>query len=105
MREAAAEAKVELGVPALVDEETELFDIIGSHGRLSYYYRLVNYLASDFEPGAFIAELAPIVTANVCANPQQKAILDLGGAYVYKYIGRDANTIGSFTITASDCAS
>lgn len=103
MEEMAAEVKKRNGIPLMVDEETEWYDVTGSYRRFNYHYRLVNYLSSDFEPGDFIAELAPTIIADVCAEPEMKPLMDFGGSYSYNYVGSDDSPIGSFLVSATDC--
>ena len=103
MADLAEEIKTQMGAPRMLDTEPELVDITGADKRITYHYRMVNFAATDFEPGAFLAEVKPVVVGNVCRTPEMKELLDNGGGYSYAYAGKEGTPIGSLTVWSTDC--
>ena len=95
--------KMRATLPVMVDDGTLLYDVSGKNREWNYWYRMLEYKASDIPALKFKKELAPLVTKKVCSTPSMMGMLKIGGSYRYNYADKDMRPIMSIAINSTDC--
>ncbi len=68
-------------LPVMVDDGTLLYDVSGKNREWNYWYRMLEYKASDIPA----------------------LMLKIGGSYRYNYADKDMHPIMSIVINSTDC--
>jgi len=89
-------------LPMMVDSETQLLNGIASGGRITWRYKMVNFLGSEL-PDDFIALTRDTTMPQVCTLPDSRELIDRGVPFVYSYSDKINEYIGHFEVTQADC--
>ncbi|HTD24453.1 MAG TPA: tetratricopeptide repeat protein [Terriglobales bacterium] len=99
----ADKVKQKKGVPTMVDEDTEAFDVSGQEGMLVYYFRLVKVNASKFDGPRFAARVKQVLVDRDCSDPDVNDLLKQGVVVRYSYFDKFDVPIGSIDVKSDDC--
>lgn len=93
-----------VGLPEMLDEETELFEISAGPAMLIYHHRLVNYLAEELDAEAFEQSMRPGIVEQACGLPETRDdLLAKGVTLRYLYVGKDDVEVCRLDIVAAEC--
>ena len=91
-------------LPMMVDQETELTNVLGLEATIVYNYRLVNMRASELDASRLLNELKPRVSTAACTTPQTRDdFLKKGVTMRYVYYDASRAHIASFDVNAASC--
>ncbi|WP_417347142.1 hypothetical protein [Ferrimonas sp.] len=90
-------------LPAMVDDDTQLDDVILTSGTVDYVYSLVDYTSDDVDSKQFHDAITPLLIEGTCQSAQSMTILNTGRALTYWYYGTDDGLIAEVSVVAKDC--
>jgi hypothetical protein len=100
----ANKIKDKAGLPKMIDEETEAFDVKGQEGVLVYSYRLVKVNATEFDAQQFVVRMKPVTTGLACSQDDRGLfMLKQGIVLRYSFVDKFDVPIGSFDVNQGDC--
>jgi hypothetical protein len=85
-------------LPTKIDEATTL-QRVGAEGPMLTYDYVVSLPKADLPANAMEA-IKPKVREQVCASPDMRSIIAVGGSYRYRWSDRNAELIGETTVSA-----
>ncbi len=97
-------AKLNHGLPALLDKETELTITEPAHGMLIYKYRLINVVAAKFDYEKFRVGSKPQLVQLTCSRPEtREEYLSKGVTLRFSYFDKDKQHVATIDVTPADC--
>jgi hypothetical protein len=97
-------AEINLSVPVMIDQETELMPAAGAPGMLIYNYRLVNVSVAQVDHNRFTAGAKERLKEGACNRPETRDnFLKKGVTLRYSYFDKDKRHIATVDVTPSDC--
>lgn len=97
-------AKLNQGLPSLLDKETELTVTEPAHGMLIYKYRLINVVAAQIDHEKFRVGSKPQLVQLACSRPETRdEYLTKGVTLRYSYFDKDKQHVATIDVTPADC--
>ncbi len=97
-------AKLNQGLPALLDKETELTITEPAHGMLIYKYRLINVTAAQVDHEKFRLGSKPQLVQLACSRPEtREEYLSKAVSLRYSYFDKDKQHVATIDVTPADC--
>lgn len=93
-----------VGLPRMLDSETQEENVTASPGTLIYHNRLVHKTVGQLSVPVFTQVLKPSIVANDCSNSAVRNQLLLKGVTLrYTYVDKFGAFVASIDITKHDC--
>jgi hypothetical protein len=97
-------SEINKGTPMVVDQETELMNVLGLEATIVYNYRLVNTSAAEIDGPQLVQQLQPSATNAACTTPETRDnFLKKGITMRYSYADASRVHIASFDVTPKSC--
>lgn len=97
-------AKLNKGLPALLDKETELTITEPAHRMFIYKYRLINVVAAKVDHEKFRESSKPHLVQLSCTRPETvNDFLSKGVTLRYSYFDKDKQHLATIDVTPKDC--
>jgi len=97
-------ARLNKGLPALLDKETELTVTEPAHMMFIYKYRLINVVATAVDHEKFRVGSKPQLVQLACTRPETLGdFLSKGVTLRYSYFDKDQQHIATIDVTPKDC--
>lgn len=96
--------KLNRGLPALLDKETELTIAEPAHRMFIYKYRLINVVVAKIDHEKFRVGSKPQLVQLSCTRPETVGeFLSKGVTLRYSYFDKDRQHIATIDVTPKDC--
>lgn len=97
-------AKLNRGLPAQLDKETELTITEPAHGMLIYKYRLINVAVAQVDHEKFRVGSKPQLVQLTCSRPETRdEYLSKGVTLRYSYFDKDKQHVATIDVAPADC--